>query len=375
MKCGKGTGAWRVGCAGLCAFWLAACTPTRPAATTRGLSGSATPATERPRAEQGPVHGLDQSAFEKALDASMDQVLARPKVDHAFEALIQSVLDDPALSAHGETMFTSLGDDPALKARLAALQESLGDLPELTALSESLQAAHPNADAAELGALIERHMDSRIESKAFDQALDGAIESQFARPELTRVFDDFGKIVSENEHVIDGITAALRGVDEQRWQRRLSELNGGTPPDEARSLELLSTHVFNADRLEQLLLEWLQQPSTRAELVRFCGELLDAPEFRRHAVVAAAQLLDDPGFSDGALRSFGLLVAPQLDERALTQQVQRTLDSRRIAATLEGFFRALFRDPGLAQVGNRSLARLATGPSLAGPLQRFVNDW
>lgn len=120
---------------------------------------------------------------------------------------------------------------------------------------------------------------------------------------------------------------------------------------------------------------WTKHPETRTELVRLCKELLDAPAFRRHAVALAAQVLADPAFGEHASRAFGLLVAPQLDERALERELEQLLDTRRVAAAEVAFFRALLNDPELGPIGNRSLQRLAHGPGFSAALHQLVTDW
>lgn len=357
-------------------LWLLGCATPHPVATT--ALGPAATANSQPGAKpsaQSPVHGIDRAAFERLLDARMEQVIALPAVEGAIERLVQGVADDPALAAAGEGVFTALGDAPELERQLEALQEALGELPELTKLAESLVASHPNAQPQDIGALVERHVDARVDGKEFDAALDVAIDRLFEQRELEKAFDELGGSVSDNPHVRNGIAKAIAGIDEREWDRRFAALNGGTAPDEARTLELLSEHVFKAERLERLMLDWLQLPESHAELVRLCRELLETPELRRHLVVLVGQLLADQAFKTGMLRVFGLLLAPELDERALTSEVQRALDNRRVAAASAAFLDALRRDPALQEVGDRYVARVAGSAGFGKALRRFVTDW
>jgi hypothetical protein len=289
--------------------------------------------------------------------------------------LLQGVVDDPALSAGGDRLFTALGNAPQLKQQLEALQEELGELPELSALAVRLIEDNPEADPAEIGAIVERHIDARVEAKEFDAALDVAIDQLFERRELELVFEQLGVGASDNPHFRNGLANAVAGIDEQEWARRLAALNGGVAPNEARTLELLSEHVFSPERLERLTLEWLQMPESHAELVRLCAELLETPELRRHVIALVGQLLADPAFKTGILRAFGLLVAPELDPRALNGEVQRALDNPRVAAACAAFVNALRRDAALQQVGDRYLARVAGSPGFAQAVHRFVADW
>jgi hypothetical protein len=356
---------------------LLGCATTHPAANATALS-PATPAADQAgaaRRPQAPVHGIDHAAFERVVDARLDEVLARPTLDAAMERLMQGVAEDPALAAAGESVFTGLADAPELKRQLEALQEELGNLPELTQLAESLVASHPQAGPDDMGGLVERHIDARVDGKDFDAALDVAIDRLFEQRELDEAFEALGAAVSDNPHVRDALTKGVAAMDEREWERRLAALNGGVVPDEARTLQLLSEHVFKAERLERLLLDWLGMPEVHGELVRLCRELLETPQLRRHLVALVSQLLSDPSFKAGTLRVFALLVAPELEPRALTNEVQRALDNRRVAVALAAFLDALRRDAALQQVGDRYVARVAGSQGFARALQRFVQEW
>jgi hypothetical protein len=353
-------------------LFVGACAAARPPVAEQPLSA----ASQRPSAGGAPKHNtLDEHALEAVLDKRVDEVMARPAIDRAFEQMLESVADDKALGEQAEGLMSELGDAPEIASRAAAIEEAIGEAPQMTALAVRLMAENPNASPEQIGALAGDYISRQLDSPLFDRALERAIDHFLEQAALKAAFDEFGDVTSNNPHVVRSLSQALRSVDEDKLEKRLTELNGGSKPDHARTIELLETHAFTVDRIERLMLDWIGLSETREEVRRLAGELLQAPAFRGHVLRLFSQLLSDSAFQHGLETSFVLLLEPNPDSDVLVREFGRVLETRSTTAACSNFVTALTRDPALQAIGDRTLARLTTSPAFIASFQRFATGW
>jgi hypothetical protein len=309
------------------------------------------------------------------VERRLDEVMARPTIDRAFEQLLENVADDKSLGEQAERLMSELGDAPEIAPHAAAIEDAIGELPQMTSLAMRLMSENPGASPEQVGALAEAYISHQIDSPVFDQALDRVNDRFFEQPALNAAFDEFGKITAENSHVRRSLSQALRSVDEAKLQERLTELNRGSPPNKARTIELLGAHAFTADRIERLMLDWIELPETREELRRLASELLQAPAFRRHVLRLFSELLSDPAFEHGLESAFALLLESNPDPDVMVREFSRVLETPRTTAACSNFVTSLTRDPALQAIGDRSLARLTASPGFIASFQRFASGW
>jgi hypothetical protein len=348
------------------------CAPGRPPAAPEPLSA----ASSRPT-DAGPPkrNALDEHALEAMLDKRVDEVTARPTIDRAFEQLLEGVFNDNALGEQAESLMSELGDASEIAPHVAAIEDAIGQAPGMSALVARLMSQNPNATPEQLGALAEAHVSRQIDSPAVDQALDRVIERFFEQPALNAAFDELGTAISENPHVLRSLSQSLRSLEEDKLQQRLTQLNGGSMPGPARTMELLATHAFSADRIERLMLDWVELSETREELRRLVRELLREPAFRRHVLRLFSDLLSDRAFQNGLQSSFALLLEANPDPDAMARELSRALDTQRTTTSCTNFVTALTRDPELQVIGDRCLARLTASPGFIGSFERFASGW
>jgi len=352
---------------------LSACAPTRPAADPLGGTSLNDP-------EGSAQRGLDPTKVDapklEALFAErVDQAWERPAVDRAMEELLTSLGDDPALEAQGEALFQALGQDARLLARAEALQESLSEEPAMVALVMRLMAEHPGAGPDEIGELAGKHVEQQTESPAFDEAFDFAIDRLFERPRLTAAFEDFGAAVANNPQFERGMAAVFHGIDYRPLEERVRAVNGGKEPDAAVATQILIDRAFTVDRIETLIIEWLNLPETRSELRRLASDLLQAPSFRKRAVALSTELLSDPEVQQGLRESFLVLLDAHPDAAEMKETFRDALDTPRIDAALASFMAELIADPALQTLGARFLERMTESKAFAASMQRFMTDW
>jgi hypothetical protein len=320
-------------------------------------------------------NNLDEQALEVILDRRVDEVMARPAIDRAFEQMVEKLFDDAALSAEGERLMTELSDAPEIAAPAERIQSAIGELPQMTALAVRLMNENPDANPDQIGALAGAYLGQQFDSPAFDQALDRVFEDFLRQPALAAAFDAFGAATSNNRHVVRSLSRALRSIDEESLQRRLTELNGGTQPDAARSRQLLEANAFTAERIERLMLDWIELPATRDALRDSTREALREPALRRHMLRLFAELLSDAAFERGLVSSFALFLDPSPSVDVLVGEFSRVVKTPQATATCAKFLTAVMNDPALQVIGDRTLQSLTASPAFAASIQGFATGW
>ncbi len=238
-----------------------------------------------------------------------------------------------------------------------------------------LMAEHPGASSDQIGDLAGEHIARQTGSPAFDQAFDFAADRLFERPKLKAAFDSFGKSLANNRQFERGLRKALHAIDYGPLAERVIAFNGGTEPDAAFATQILVEHAFTTDRLEELMLSWLNLPEVRSELRQLANEALAAPSFRKRVVAVSLLLLSEPDVQQGLHDSFLLLLDAHPDPAAMKTLFRKTLDTPRVDAILASFVVELTQDPVLQELGSRCLERVTNEQAFAASMQRFVSDW
>jgi hypothetical protein len=336
-----------------------------------------TPLSPTAASDAGPPkrNNLDERALEVILDRRVNEVMAGPAVDRAFEQLFEGLASDQALSAEGERLMTELSEAPEISARAERIQAAIAELPQMTDLAVRLMNENPDADPDQIGALAGAYVEKLVDSPAFDQALDRVLDDFLKQPVLTAAFDTFGVAISNNPHVVRSLSRALRSVDEATLQRRLTELNGGVQPDAARSGQLLEANAFTPQRIERLMLDWIELPATREALRDAVREALREPALRRHMLRLFAELLSDAAFERGLVSSFALLLDQRSSVDVLVREFTRVLNTPQTTAACAKFLAAVMSDPALQAIGDRALGRLTASPAFLASIQRFATGW
>lgn len=117
---------------------------------------------------------------------------------------------------------------------------------------------NPGAGPAQLGQLVAEQSDRALASQTVDGALDAAFARWLERPALEQLAD----APSNDPLIARELCRAFSEWNGAQLSARLTELNGGTVPDETRSDEPLLQHAFTYERIQTLALSLLGLPAT-----------------------------------------------------------------------------------------------------------------
>lgn len=321
------------------------------------------------------VASVSQAQVAAAMASRFDGALESAAVDQALDRVISETLSDPQLANAGEQLLASLAESPELTPLLENIQNGVADTPQMEALVARIVQAYPRAGPAEVGQLVAEWSDRALESRAVDDALDAAFGRLLERPAVKAAFEELATTTSNNPVIERELCRAFAELSGTKLAARLTELNGGTPPDETRSGALLTEHAFTHRRIQTLALSWLGLPVARAALRGALLAMLDSPAFRQRFQRFLANVLAAPELQIAVVSAFGVVLEHSADAERVDAALRQVFDTPLLERETATFVLGVVRDPELQAVGQSALDGLARSPAFIATFRQFALDW
>ena len=321
------------------------------------------------------VASVSDAQVSAAWARRFDGTFESAAVGQAMARAISETLSDPQLSGAGEQLFASLAEGPELSPLLEKIQHGVADTPQMEALVASILQAHPGVGPAELGQLVAEQSDQALESRTVDEALEAGLGRLLERPTVKTAFEELAETTSESSVIMRALCRSFQQLPRGKLAARLTELNGGMPPDEARSGELLLEHAFTHERIRTLALSWLGLPATREALRGALGGVLHSLSFRQRFQHFLSRVLSAPELQAAVVSAFGVVLEHSADAERVDAALRQVFDAPLLERETATFVLGVIRDPELRAVGQRALDGLARSPAFIATLREFALDW
>jgi hypothetical protein len=321
------------------------------------------------------VASVSDAQVAAAMDRRFDGALESAAVDQAMARAISETLSDPQLAEAGEQLLASLAESPELSPLLENVQDAVADTPQMEALVARIMQANPGAGPAQVGQIVAEQSDKAFESQTVDDALETAFGRLFDRPAIKAAFEELAETTSNNPVVTRELCRAFSDLDGTRLAARLTELNGGTLPDETRSGELMLEHAFTHERIQTLALTLFGLPATRDALRDALLGTLRSPAFRQHFQDFLARLLAAPDLQAAIVHAFGVVLEHGGNAERVDAALRQIFDAPLLEREGATFVLGVVRDPELQTVGQRALDGLARSPAFIAAFREFALDW
>lgn len=319
---------------------------------------------------------FDQARLVAESDRRFEAALSKPESEQAMTALFERIGEDAQVAAAGERLLAAVVAEPRLGAAVEMLSGRVGEMPAMDRLAADLMASHPGLAPEQLGELAGVKVGEAI-TPALDQAMDAMLE----RPDLARLFEDFGRRFARNRHVVAAIGAAMTKPGRtERWSKRLRALAGGKSPDRQRATDLILEHAFTVERCARFFISVLSTPELTARLTEATRAMLAAPSFRRHVSRLLETVVTDPVFQREALAVMEALLEHAVDggkedRTAVDARLQALLMRPEVTRALAEFVAAVLTDPELAAIGDEAVAAVMKDPGFQASLDLLLDDW
>jgi hypothetical protein len=321
------------------------------------------------------VASVSHAQVAAAMARRFDGALESAAVEHALDRVVAASLSDPQLADAGEQLLASLAESPELSPLLESIQDGVADTPQMEALVARIVEAYPGAGPVEVGQLIAERSDKVLGSRVVDDALDAAFRRLLERPAVKAAFEELATTTSHNPVITRELWRAFSELSGPKLAARLTELNGGTLPDETRAGELLLEHAFTHERIQTLALSWLGLSATQEAMRKALLGMLHSPAFRQHFHSFLAKVLAAPELQIAVVSAFGVVLEHSAHAERVDAALRQVFDTPLLEREAATFVLAVVRDPELQAAGQSALDGLARSPAFIATFRAFALDW
>jgi hypothetical protein len=319
---------------------------------------------------------IDDKRFAAEVNRRASATIETPEVNAAFDRFANTLLADPSLSPAGEELMTALGSDPSLAPGFQAVTGEIGKQPAMLALVKKLQRENPRANANEIGALAGKHVETVTQNPIFGRAFERAFQGVLTHPDVAAKLARFGDALATDGILMAKVNSLfMTGTTEEKWRKRLTELNGGSFPDKERATQLLLDHAVSNERLKRFYIDLTALPVLKRELATALRDIARAPSFRRHLVECIRQCVDDESFRRNAVAALNPLLGATPTEDELYQEFRHLLETPVVARSMATMLDRMLGDPELGVIGKRAVRVIVADPALqalvVGLFERF----
>jgi hypothetical protein len=298
-------------------------------------------------------------------ESRFTEVLARPAVDKAFDKFFDGVFGDPAVGKIGDQLATSLASDPKVMTPVGKFMQDLQTSPSMQRLVIDLMKANPHATPEEIGELVGKQL-----------------ETAFASPKLAATFQQIGTDLIRRLDARDTLKPLGDKLDrmitddyEEKWSRRLVELNDGSTPSPTRATTLLLDHALEAKRLEKFVVVVMTSPTVRAQCAKLVARTLALPDVAQELRALVADLVEDPALVKKMTELFELLLASHPDDKAIESTLRAMLLSKRTVDGASRFLRMVVANPEVAKAVLAMADALAADKDLHAAFDELMTGW
>jgi hypothetical protein len=325
-------------------------------------------ACDRDKAPSQPL--FDPERVTAELVSKLENMWNHPAVSRASDAFFDAVGGSKDVVARGSALATELGQDPEISQAIAGLMSAVGEDPAVQAAAMALMQQHPDATPDQIGELFGAH-----------------IEDVWGRPPVSTAWmASFERVVPRIEHdpalltIESSLSARIAphysdAELARRWNKRIVELAGGSRPTREQGTELLITHMLDDERLDQVGVALLTNPTLRAESSAALAKLLALPAVDRDLHKAAAAMLADPAAHRAALDLFHQLAADRPDPDAVSRALDTILDAPALADAIHDLIRIATSDPDARAIFAAWLDHITADPALQAAFDKLWYGW
>lgn len=268
----------------------------------------------------GPALVRFDARLQAAIEERASRAFERPKASAAFDAWIGGVAADAHVLAQGVKLADRLMAESAVAAAVETIMTKMGDDPLVAAALAELMAQHPGASPEEIGELFGQQFEKRWDTPEVNAAWFAAWDAFLARLGTS----------AELEALVDQATnRVLADIDSKAMDRRINaritELNGGKRPDLDRALQLYLDHAWAEQRVEDIAVTFVSNPTVKAATATFVGDTLALPEVAAALTTQGARLAVNEQLQATIVRGLSVLYAKQLDAPAVRAALQDLL--------------------------------------------------
>jgi hypothetical protein len=308
---------------------------------------------------------FERQGFEQKMAARLEEAMARPAVDKAFAAFVEDLTGEPALLVAGTSLFEALAADPKVGTAVGEIMESLQTLPAMQQAVTELMARDPSMSSDQVGEMIGDQVSSALDSQ-----------------QANAVFEELGKAVMESRELAPlkralgaRIERAITREDEERWSKRIIELNGGSRPDPARATELYLEHAWSAERIEKMFVMLLQNGTARREIAKLLAAALVEEQVVAQLRGSTAVLVQDPAFRARAMELVSASLASPRDDKAVAAALRGVVLSTQTLDGLNKAIGSMTRSSEIARRADAMLAAIRADPEVRAAVDGLLNRW
>jgi hypothetical protein len=313
---------------------------------------------------------IDISRAAAEIEKQIGALWERPTVGKATDAFFEAVAGSSAVREQGMTLMTALESDPKVSAPIASLMQQLTEDPAIQKAALELMQKHPGASADQIGDMFGQHVEevwSRPPvSEAWGESFQALIRRIEHDPDLSRIGATlFARIQpSYNDNVLA-----------DRWNKRVTELAGGSAPSRDKATDLFMKNFFGGERLDKLVADMLANPTLRTESATALAKLLAVPSVSRDLRTGAAEVLADPAVHQAALELFRQLATDHPEHDAVVHAFDAILTAPAMVKTLRNLLHDATTDPAVGAIGTAWIEHVTSDAGLKAAFDKFWFGW
>jgi hypothetical protein len=325
-------------------------------------------ACERDKTPSEPL--FDVSSASAQISAKLTTMWDRPAVSKAMSGFLEAIVADKNVRAQSSALTDELGADPHVTGAIQSLMSDVGNDPDIQAAVLAVMQAHPGATADQAGELYSAH-----------------IEEVWSRPPASDAVNEaFGRFFPQIEHdpAIAAAESSLSARIEKRysdaevirrWNKRIQELAGSAAPTRQQATDLLLSHMLDDQRLDQLGVELLANPTLRTETSAALGKLLAMKAVRADLHKASATLLADATVRGAVLDLFRQLSSDHPQFAGVRRALDTILTAPALTDALQDLIRIATTDPDARAVFTTWLDHVGADPALGSMFDKLLYGW
>jgi hypothetical protein len=294
----------------------------------------------------------------------------RPEVAQALDAAFASLGSDPAVTAQLGTFVGKLQADPRAAGAVKDLMDHLMDDPQVLANLNQVMAENPGATPQQIGELFGSQFQHRWESPEVSQAWMAAWNELTrkigARPELAAMFTS----------AVNKATSGLASPEaEAKISRKLIEKNGGQRPDVDKATQLALDHMWTTERIDQLLVMLLTNPTVRTATAKFLADVMADDEISKAVVAQVGALAANKETNAKALRVLQVVYAKDVVIADVRTSLHALMTDDALVRAIGDLLAMLQKSPRFGALATKWYDTMAADPKLRSDAAAFLDNW